>query len=79
MTLYEVRIEHTTYVIAKDTQQATKIAESNIGSDIMSVGSDMATTTKLKLGDIEKVPVDWRTSIPFGSKDDKTIQEIIGD
>ena len=78
MKIYKVYIEYDFYVAAKNEDEALEIAYDNLEESIEAEKYDGAIKDIREVTDINKIPREWKNSIPFGSNDsDSTVEEIL--
>jgi hypothetical protein len=73
--LYRVTLELEAYVMAADATEAKEVAQ-DIGIDDW-VACDISVDTELP--SLASVPVESRENVPWGSYDDRTVGQIIGE
>ena len=69
--LYVVDLEHSVYVMAESEEDAEQTAIRGIREY---GDTPRVTASEARSGPI---PRDWRNSIPFGSDDDRTVEDLI--
>jgi hypothetical protein len=70
--LYKAIVEIDMIVEAKSQEEAIHVARQNAHEE-----TDHAHVRCREVESIKDVPMEWRNSIPWGSDDDSTVQEVL--